>query len=58
VEKTNKGNGPGEYDILLINGKSVALIEVKFKAREKYVNEMFKKNGFYSLLCGSTSKFP
>jgi hypothetical protein len=44
VEKTNKGKGPGEYDILLINGKSVALIEVKFKVREKYVSEMLKKN--------------
>ena len=33
----------GELDMMLINGKSVAIIEVKFKAREKHIDQMFKK---------------
>jgi hypothetical protein len=32
-----------EVDILLVNGKSVAIIEVKFKVRDKHVDRMFKK---------------
>ena len=32
-----------EYDILLINGKSVALIEVKYRARENDVNKVLRK---------------
>ena len=32
-----------EYDILLINGKSVAIIEVKFKVREKAVEHLLGK---------------
>jgi hypothetical protein len=43
IEKNHKGNDPGEYDILLINGKVIAIIEVKFKAKVKYINEIFKK---------------
>ena len=32
-----------EYDILLINGKSIAILEVKFRAREKDVAKVLKK---------------
>jgi hypothetical protein len=28
---------------MMINGKSVAVIEVKFKARDKYIDEVLKK---------------
>ena len=43
VEKNYRGNNPGEYDIMLINCKSVAIVEVKFRAKDKYIAEMFKK---------------
>jgi Holliday junction resolvase-like predicted endonuclease len=43
IDSNCKGIGPGEYDIMMINGKSVAVIEVKFKARQKYLDEMLKK---------------
>ena len=33
----------GELDIILINGKSVAIIEVKFRVREKHVDKVMKK---------------
>jgi len=33
----------GELDMMLVNGKTVAIIEVKFKAREKHIDQMFKK---------------
>ena len=32
-----------EYDILLINGKSIAIVEVKFRARDKDVANVLKK---------------
>ena len=32
-----------EYDILMINGKSIAIVEVKFRAREKDVDKVLKK---------------
>ena len=32
-----------EYDILLINGKSIAIVEVKFRAREKDIDKVLKK---------------
>jgi hypothetical protein len=44
IKRNNVGKGPGEYDIMMINGKYVAVIEVKFKAREKYVAEVLKKS--------------
>jgi hypothetical protein len=33
----------GEFDMILVNGKSVAIIEVKFRAREKHVDMVMKK---------------
>ena len=33
----------GELDIMLVNGKSVAIIEVKFRARDKHVDKVLKK---------------
>lgn len=46
IEKNVKGIKKGykdEYDILLINGKSVGIMEVKFKAHENDVPEIIKK---------------
>jgi hypothetical protein len=36
-----------EYDILLINGKSVGIIEVKFKAHESDVPKVLRKTGTF-----------
>jgi hypothetical protein len=33
----------GEFDIMLVNGKSVAIVEVKFRARDKHVDKVLKK---------------
>jgi hypothetical protein len=33
----------GELDIILINGKSVAIIEVKFRVRDKHIEKVMKK---------------
>jgi Holliday junction resolvase-like predicted endonuclease len=33
----------GEFDIMLVNGKSIAIIEVKFRARDKHVDKVLKK---------------
>jgi hypothetical protein len=33
----------GEFDIMLVNGKSVAIVEVKFRARDKHVDMVLKK---------------
>ena len=33
----------GEIDMMLVNGKSVAIIEVKYKVREKHLDQMIKK---------------
>ena len=33
----------GELDIILINGKSVAIIEVKFRVRDKHVDRVLQK---------------
>jgi hypothetical protein len=33
----------GELDIILINGKSIAIIEVKFRVRNKHVDKVMKK---------------
>jgi hypothetical protein len=32
-----------EFDIILVNGKSVAIVEVKFRARDKHVDKVLKK---------------
>ena len=32
-----------EFDIMLVNGKSVAIIEVKFRVRDKHVDQVLKK---------------
>lgn len=46
IEKNMKGykkNYKDEYDIVLFNGKSIAIIEVKFKAHENDIPEVIKK---------------
>jgi hypothetical protein len=46
IEKNAKGFKAGfidEYDILLINGKSIGIIEVKFKAHEDHIPTVLKK---------------
>ena len=46
IEKNVKGIKPGfksEYDILLINGKTVGIVEVKFKAHENDIPKILKK---------------
>jgi len=41
VDENNKTKG--ELDIILINGKSLVIIEVKFRVREKHVDKVMKK---------------
>ena len=46
IEKNVKGIKPGfkdEYDILLINGKSIGVVEVKYKAHKNDVPAVLKK---------------
>ena len=44
IRKNLKGiEHDDEYDIVLINGKSVAIVEVKFKAHENDVQKVLKK---------------
>ena len=44
IEKKIKGlESADEYDILLVNGKSVGIIEVKFKAHEKDIAKIIRK---------------
>jgi hypothetical protein len=44
IKKNIKGiEKDDEYDILLINGKSIGIIEVKFKAHEKDIPKILKK---------------
>ena len=46
IEKNAKGFKVGfidEYDILLINGRSVGIIEVKFKVHEDHIPAVLKK---------------
>ena len=40
-DESNKTRG--EFDIVLVNGKSVAIVEVKFRARDKHVDQVLKK---------------
>jgi len=41
VDEKNKTKG--ELDIILINGKALIIIEVKFRVRDKHVEEVMKK---------------
>jgi len=41
VDENNKTTG--ELDMILINGKSLVIIEVKFRVRDKHVDKMLKK---------------
>jgi hypothetical protein len=41
VDENNKTLG--ELDIILINGKALAIIEVKFRVREKHIEKVMKK---------------
>ena len=46
IEKNVKGIKKGfkdEYDILLINGKTIGIVEVKFKAHENDVPKVLRK---------------
>ena len=46
IERNIKGIEPGfkdEYDILLINGKSIGIVEVKFKAHQNDVPAILRK---------------
>jgi hypothetical protein len=46
IEKNVKGikkDAKDEYDILLINGKSIGIIEVKFKVRQNDIPKVLKK---------------
>ena len=38
-----KEKNKDEYDILLVNGKSVGIVEIKFKARDKDVDKVVQK---------------
>jgi len=42
-KKSKKLNLQGEYDLVLYNGTSVVIIEIKYKAREKDVDQLLKK---------------
>ena len=47
IEKNVKGlkkNFKDEYDILLINGKTIGIIEVKYKAHENDISKVLKKS--------------
>ena len=41
IEEDNKLKS--EKDLILINGKSVAIIEIKYNAHDKHIDRMFKK---------------
>ena len=41
IEEDNKLKS--EKDLILINGKSVAIIEIKYNAHDKHIDQMFKK---------------
>jgi hypothetical protein len=43
IRRNYTDNQTGEYDIMMINGKAVAIIETKFKARESSVADTLKK---------------
>ena len=43
VVEDDKNKVKAEFDIILVNGKSVAIIEVKFRARDKDMDKVLKK---------------
>jgi hypothetical protein len=46
IKKSVKGLKIGaqdEYDIVLLNGKSISIIEVKFKAKKEHLLKLFRK---------------
>jgi hypothetical protein len=43
IVKDENNRTKGEFDIVLINGKSVAIVEVKFRARDKHVEQVLEK---------------
>jgi hypothetical protein len=42
VDEENKKT-KGELDIILVNGKALVIIEVKFRVRDKHVDKVMKK---------------
>jgi len=42
-QKMKKLNLAGEYDLVMYNGSSVAIIEIKYKARKKDIDELLNK---------------
>ena len=38
-----KNRPQGEFDIILVNGKTIAIVEVKFRARKKHIDSVLKK---------------
>jgi hypothetical protein len=46
-----------EYDIVMYNHHAVAIIEVKFKAREKDIPKVIKKAETFKILCPSYKDF-
>jgi hypothetical protein len=54
IQKNVKGrlnNIKDEYDIVLYNSDSVAIIEVKFKVRKDYIDTLIKKAETFKILC-------
>jgi hypothetical protein len=43
IVKDDANRTKAEFDIVLVNGKSVAIVEVKFRARAKHVEQVLKK---------------
>jgi len=55
--KSKKLNLQGEYDLLLLNGKSVVIIEIKYNAREKDVVKLLKKAPVFKQLFPQYANF-
>jgi hypothetical protein len=51
LKPRRKNNISDEYDIVMTNGSSVALIETKFKAHEKDIEKVKQKAQTYKVLC-------
>jgi hypothetical protein len=49
IDKNRTGKGPGEYDIMMFNCTAVAVIEVKFKTRDKHIDEVLNKEKTFRL---------
>jgi len=46
-ERSGKKGSKSEYDLLLINGNTVGIIEIKFKAGREYITELIKKTSTF-----------